>query len=167
MEAVETITDTIASDETTYSTLVPLFKLADFLGLDSLCIAVISQLRIFNTKQALEIQKSWWEQLELGKEPEKGWGLTDRFKTTFTECAKIAYSLPKSSKHEVWSRMLRYPSDPVGIRRPFIEILRLTRFAVVHDSEFLSVWEQIPELMTDIVVAMGQWGKGYDCSDFP
>jgi len=88
-------------------------------------------------------------------------------KTTFTECAEIAYSLPKSSKHDDSSQMPHHPSDPVGIRRPFIEILRLTRFSVVHDSEFLSSLENIPDLMTDIVVAVGQWDTKVAAAPFP
>lgn len=118
---------------------VPLYRVADFLGFESMCCKLLDSLFHFVKMRARHIQASCTA--SINSQP---WHPTDDFTTTFAEYAKLAYSIPDQR-----------------IRQPFVRFLVLTRpCSTTVSREFLQALQGIPELLVDTLVDLGSVDGG-------
>jgi len=79
------------------------------------------------------------------------------FRDVFADVANLAYSTPDITKYDLESsNLFNSPGDPAGIRKPFVELMRYHKFACLWDKELLSALQGVPELLSDLLYAMGQ-----------
>jgi len=123
---------------------VPLYVVADFLGLDDLCRDIISRLHRTNRRIAARVQRHG------GKESTTVISglLPETFRTDFVECAKLAYSIPPLQSAEDCAGFL-----PGGIRNPFIELFEFVRYSPFFPL-LSDMAGHVPDLLVDLIMSM-------------
>ncbi|KAK0653104.1 BTB/POZ protein [Cercophora newfieldiana] len=117
---------------------VPLYQLADFFGVESLCSKLLTRLFQFVKHRARAIQCSTTSQNQYGYAvyPVDVWHPTDDWATMFVGAAKLAYSIPDQR-----------------IRRPLMLLILFTKsFSGTGSREFLQRLQEIPELLLDLLI---------------
>jgi len=123
-----------------YKTYIPLYILADYLGLHALCKDLISRLHRTNRRIAAHLQRA----LTDGKTiwPPKDWV------KTFSECAGLAYSIPaQMTEADVKVK------NPGGLRSIFVELFEFARFGPL-DETLVSLSTTAPLLLVDVMMRM-------------
>jgi len=124
-----------------YTTCVPLYILADFLGLPALCHALTDRMHRTNRRLAAHLQR-----LAIF-DPQGRVFLPTAFIASLADCAQQAYGIP----------VQRTPDDiegclPGGIRTPFVELFELARYRPL-DNALPRLATAAPLLLIDIMLA--------------
>ncbi|KAK3903588.1 BTB/POZ protein [Staphylotrichum tortipilum] len=125
-----------------YTTYVPIYILADFLGLPALCHAITDRLHRTNRRLAAHIQRL------AAADPHGRVSLPGSFITSLADSARLAYSPPAQ----------RTPADvegctPGGIRGPFLELFEFARYRPLDDA-LPALAGAAPHLLVDIMLTM-------------
>lgn len=126
-----------------YKSYVPLYIVADFLGLDDLCRDLIGRLHRTNKRIAAVLQRHAAEGSVGGATV-----LPDSFKTDFAECARLAYSIPARITDDDIAGWL-----PGGIRNTFVELFEFVRYAPL-DPVLPSLAAHAPKLLVDLMMSI-------------
>lgn len=131
-----------------YRELVPLYRLADFLGLDLLCSKIVLTLTEVNRHLAPRLQR-----LSKFNVP-----LDENFKAGLTRCAELAYGvLIRQSEEGQTGRS-------GNIRSVFVDLFDLARYRPLNDTLDWLV-ESAPRLLADILIRIQQREKVGACLD--
>ncbi len=144
VDALVTDDDPNGMELQAYLTYIPLYILADFLRLHSLCRELTTRLHRTNRIIAAHIQRL------AAQSPDGDLVLEQNFINNFTECAKLAYSIPeprKSAEDEIGS------ATPSGIRFVFVELFEFVRYKPL-DQTLIPLTSKAPLLLVDVMHSM-------------
>lgn len=123
-----------------YNTYIPLYIVADYLGLHALCKDLLSRLHRTNRRIAAHLQRA---AAEAGKKP---LALPKSFAKDFSECARLAYSIP-AQRTEADVEV----GDPGGLRSVFVELFEFARFRPL-DETLVHLAVAAPLLLVDVMM---------------
>ncbi|KAK5651890.1 hypothetical protein OQA88_11549 [Cercophora sp. LCS_1] len=123
-----------------YDAYIPLYILADFLGLPALCRDLIGRLHRINRRIAAHLQR--WAILS------DFTGLPKTFVDKFSKSAELAYSIPAPRTEDDTTH-----SRPGGLRNIFVEFFEFCRYSCI-DAVLPRLAATVPQLLVEIIVTM-------------
>ncbi len=135
-----------------YKCYVPLFALADHLGLDNLCRNIVGHLfNIHNRKLIALLQRIAIKTRSVGDD----YPIEQHFKDDFVRLANQAYAVPESGSREGGG------GHSVRIRGVFVDLFMQTRFHLMFAFEHKTLAEDMQPLFGELGWAMISNGLGH------